>query len=231
MQTEARTWRYDRFTCVLIAVAAAFLAGIALLIIALPWVLAGDGDPGPGWTLDLCGSAIFGIASFMLFGVIAMLRTRIRLAGTVLDATVADGHNALLVPHFRTIALDVATLRSVEKRQEIVRSFWLSNLRESISIVTASGERIGLVSATYGVSVQFPVEDAAAAIAAAAHLPLTDDGTVRSTASGLYGAASSAWTERPMDPEAASKARRTALLTTQIIFGLFVLTTLLRACA
>jgi hypothetical protein len=101
-------------------------------------------------------------------------------------------------------------------------------MRDALSIVTVSGERIGLFSNTLGSASTLPLDDVANAIAAAAGVPVTDDGTVRTRASGLYGAAASSWTERPLDEADANKARRGVKLTLAICTALLLLTFLVR---
>jgi hypothetical protein len=143
---------------------------------------------------------------------------------------VPDGHNALLVPRFRTLRLPLGEIRSVERREEISKSLGLSTLRESLSIVTATGERIGLFSNTNGAISALPLDAIAGAIASAAGIAVTDDGTVMAKAQGLYGAASSSWSERPLDAGSAIKARQVAVRTLQILVGLMTLGFVLRAC-
>ena len=104
-------------------------------------------------------------------------------------------------------------------------------MRDALSIVTEDGERIGLFSNTLGNLSTLPVDDVANAIAAAAGVTVTDDGTVWARGSGLYGGASSSWTERPIDAASASKARHGAILTVQICTALLLLTFVLRACS
>jgi hypothetical protein len=229
--TTDRSWGYGAVTLVVIGAAALFIFATATLFFAIGVIVPGGaGDAGTMWFLRACGAFIAGMGVFMCFGLVAMARTRIRLTGTLLDATVPDHHNVFLVPHFRTIRLDVRTLRSVERREEIVRWAGFPTMRGSLSVVTADGERIGLITAPYGTGATLPLDDIGAGIAAAAGTAVTDDGTVMSKAPGLYGAASSSWTETPLDPARAAKAKRGVVMTMQIVFMLFMLTTLLRTC-
>jgi hypothetical protein len=147
-----------------------------------------------------------------------------------LDATIPTGHDRLLVPHFRTIRVPVGAIRSVERRREIVRLLGFSSIEDALSVVTAGGERIGLFSSSEMAAVHLPVDEVAGAIAVAAGIVVTDGGTVLTRSDDLYGAASSSWTETPLDAVAARKARLAALRTFQIMFGLMTLTFVLRAC-
>ena len=232
VETSARVWRYGTANSVLIGGAAGVMAAVGIFILGIP-LLLGGGDVTTASILGLSGLGVFAMAVFMAFGFVAMLRTRIRLAGVMLDATVPAGHNALLVPRFRTVHVDdVTTLRAVEKRDEIVRSFGFSVLCESLSIVTAAGDRIGLISDEYGYGMPFPLEAAGAGIAAAAGRDVADAGIVRAKASAeLYGAASSNWTEPRLDAASAAKARHSAVFTARIILVLTMLTIVLRAWA
>ena len=204
--------------------------GFAVLLFCLP-LITGVNDPFGNVALGVVGCILLGFGLFMTFGYVAMSRTRIAVSVTTLDATVPAGHNALLVPHFRTIALPLADIRSVERRQEAFRSFGLVNMRDSLSIVTNDGERIGIFSNTSGPSSTLPLGEIAAAIAAGAGTTVTDGGTVWTKAQGLYGTASSTWSEARLDDPSAVKARRTASRTMQVVFVLFLLVIILRACA
>jgi hypothetical protein len=104
-------------------------------------------------------------------------------------------------------------------------------MRDALSIVTTGGERIGLFSNTFGSSDTLPLDDVAEALAAAADVPITDDGTVLGHGSGLYGAASSTWSETSLDAASARRARNSVVLTVQITTGLLLLGVLLRACS
>jgi hypothetical protein len=207
---------------------AAFTFGVAALLFALPTVFGGDrsGD----WMVLLTGLAMAGLGTFASFGLTAAVRTRVTLDAQTLDATVVAGHSALLVPHFREVSLPLSEIRSVERRCELFRTLGLFTTREALSVVTAGGARIGLFSNTLGNASTLPLDEVADAVAAAAGVPVTDDGTVRTKGSGLYGAASSSWSESPLDQASASKARRIALATAQICTALLLLTFLLRAC-
>jgi hypothetical protein len=197
--------------------------------------LAGGTDPTGNAIMYVTGFIMAGFGLFLTFGLIAVARTRIALetnaGGTVLDAMVPGGHNLLLVPRLRAVRLPVAEIQSVERRQEVARSFGLSSLRDALSVVTTNGERIGLFSTADTALIKLPLPAIAGAIAAAAGVAVTDDGTVVTKASGLYGEASSSWTEKPLDAPAANKARRAAAVTLQIVVGLVMLTFVVRACS
>jgi hypothetical protein len=212
---------------------AAFMFGTAILLFCIP-ALAGGSDPTGTAIIGVTGTIVAGFALFVTFGLIAVARTRItlqtRAGGTVLDALVPGGHNLLLIPRLRAVRVPVAEIRSVERRQEIVRSLGLSSSRDALSVVTTNGERIGLFSTADSSLIKLPLPAAADAIAAAAGVAVTDDGTVVTKSSGLYGEASSSWTEKPLDAPAANKARRAAAITLQVIVGLMMLTFLVRAC-
>ena len=90
--------------------------------------------------------------------------------------------------------------------------------------------RFGLFSNADTALIRLPLAQIAGAIAAAAGVAVTDRGTVLTTAKGLYGQASSSWTEPPLDAAATAKARRATAITLQIIMGLVALTFILRAC-
>jgi hypothetical protein len=230
MQTNARTWGYGLSNQLLLGFLAALMAGVAVFLLCLPSIAGGPVDPGINWMIYATAAVMFGFALFVGFALLSLVRTRISLNGSFLDATVPGRHNALLVPSFRTIHLPVAEIRSVERRQEVTRGLISSTLRESLSVVTTAGERVGLFSNTLGPSMQLPLEEIAGAIAAAAGIGVTDDGTVLTNSQGLYGRASSDWTESPLDAVSANKARRRALLTLQIVGVLVLLTIALRAC-
>jgi hypothetical protein len=213
---------------------AAFMFGVAALLFSVP-ALAGETDRSGDGFIYVTGAIMVGFGLFLTFGLIAIARTRIALedaiGGTLLDATVPNGHSWLLVPRLRTIRLPVAEIRSVERRQEVTRSFGLSSVRDALSVVTATGERVGLFSTAGTALIRLPLPEIAGAIAAAAGVAVTDDGTVMTKASGLYGEASSSWTERPLDAPAAGKARRAAAVTLQIIVALMSITFIVRACS
>lgn len=222
------TWRFSLATRIGIAIFAAFTFGVAALLFALPFAF--DDDRSGDWMVVLTGIAMMGFGIFASFGLTAAVRTRVTLDANMLDATVVTGHNALLVPHFREVRLPLPEIRSVERRCEIFRTLGFITTREALSIVTDNGERIGLFSNTLGNASTLPLDEVADAVAAAAGVSVTDDGTVRTKGSGLYGAASSSWSERPLDEASASKGRRTALVTAQICTVLLLLTLVLRAC-
>jgi len=224
-----KTWGYGLASRITLGFLAVFMFGIAALLFSLP-LMVGNGDRSSDWIVDLTGVIIAGFGIFMTFGLIAVVRTRISLSGTSLDATVPSGHNWLLVPRFRTIRLPVGEIRSVERRQEIFRTFGLSSLRESLSVVTNGDERIGLFSNVSGSPSTLPFDEIAGAIASAAGIAVTDDGTVLTKASGLYGEASSSWSERRLDETAAIKARGAAVRTLQILAALVMLGFVLRTC-
>ncbi len=233
MHTENRSWGYGLAARLTVGSLAALMFGTAALMFGLP-VMFGNGDHSGDWMLDVTGIVIAGFGLFLTFGLVAYVRTRISLVagpdGTSLDATVIDGHNLLFAPRFRTIRLPVGRIRSVERRQEIFRTLGLSNMLDSLSIVTDGGERIGLFSNANGSIVRLPLETIAGAIASAARIGVTDDGTVLTAPRGLYGEASSSWTERPLDGAAAIKARRAVTRTLQILVALMMLGVALRAC-
>lgn len=226
--TPSATWRFGLATRILLGFLAAFIFGIAALLFALPFSFGGDrtGD----FIVVLTGIAMTGFGVFATFGLIAAVRTRITLDTRMLDATVVTGHNALLVPRFRDVGIPLSQIRSVERRCEIFRTAGFYSSREALSIVTAAGERIGLCSDTLGNASTLPLDEIASGIAGAAGIAVTDDGTVRAKGSGLYGAASSSWTECPLDAASATKARRAAIATMQICTLVLLLTFLLRAC-
>jgi hypothetical protein len=230
MQNSARTWGYGLGNQILLGFLAALMAGVAVFLVWLPSIAGAPGDAGINWMIYATAAVMFGFALFVSFALVSLVRTRISLDGAFLDATVPARHNALLVPSFRAIHLPIAEICSVERRQEVTRGLISSTLRESLSVVTAAGERVGLFSNTLGPSMQLPMDEIAGAIAGAAGVGVTDDGIVLTQAPGLYGQASSNWTERPMDPVSANKARRRALLTLQICGALVLLTIALRAC-
>ena len=203
--------------------------GVAALLFAIPG-MSGQRDGSGDWIVYSCAVIVVGFAVFVTFGFVAVVRTRIALTATVLEGTVPDGHNLLLVPAFRTLRVPIAQIRVVERRREIVRVLGLSNLRESLSIVTGDGTRIGLFSNTSGPSSQLPLGEIADAIAAAAGVEVTDGGTVRTKAPGLYGTASSIWNEPKLDDAAAAAATKTALRSIQLASILVLLVIALRAC-
>lgn len=223
------TWRVNIGTRIAIGFLAVFMAAMATLLFSLPAII-GSADHSADWIVDLTGLVMTGFALFATFALVAVVRIRVTLDAAILDATVVDGHNWLLIPHFRSVRLPLSDVRSVERRTEFFRTLGIGTMRDALSVVTAGGERIGLFSNTLGSADTLPLDEVAGAIAAAAGIAVTDDGTVRTRGSGLYGAASSSWNEKPLDEAAASKARRNVLLTAQICGSLLVLVFALRAC-
>jgi hypothetical protein len=229
MSAADRTWRFDPGMRIMLGFAAVFMFAVAALLFSLP-LLVGGSDPSSNAIVDITGVIMAGFGLFMTFGLIGVVRTQISIKGTSLDATVPQRHSWLLVPQFRVIALPLGQIRSVERRQEAFRSFGLINLRDSLSVVTSRGERIGLFSNTMGPAAQLPLDDIAAAIASGAGIAVTDAGTVWTKAPGLYGEASSSWSEQPLDATSAMKVRRAAVRTAQIAGALILLVIALRAC-
>jgi hypothetical protein len=215
---------------IMLGFAAVFMFAVAAVLFSLP-LLVGGGDPGANSIVAITGIIMVGFGLFMTFGLIGVVRTQIGLKGPNLEATVPQHHSRLLVPKFRVIAVPLGQIRAVETRQEAFRSFGLVNLRQSLSIVTSDGERIGLFSNTLGPAAQLPLDEIAGAIAAGAGVAVTDAGTVWTTAPGLYGEASSAWREQPLDQAGAIKVRGAALRTAQIAGTLMLLVLALRACS
>jgi hypothetical protein len=228
MPATNRTWRFETSTRAIIAFVAAFMYGTAALLFSLP-LMSGLSDPISDEIIDVTGVIMLAFGIFMTFGLIAVVRTRISVDATTLEATMPS-HHTLLVPHFRTIALPLTQIRAVERRQEAFRSFGLTNLRDSLSIVTTGGERIGIFSNTSGPASQLPLGEIAGAIASAAGTTVTDAGTVWTKAGGLYGEASSSWTEHPLDDTSAMKVRRTAARTAQLFVVMILLVIAVRAC-
>jgi hypothetical protein len=214
-------------TRIILAIVALAMYGFASLLFCLPLTIGGG---GADWVVVATGLVIAGFGVFATFALAAAIKTRITITADALDATVVRGNNALLIPEFRNVTLPLRDIRSVERRCEIFRRLGLYSLRDALSIVTQSGERIGLCSDTMGSARTLPIDEVAQAIAAAAGVRVTDDGTVRAKGSGLYGAASSTWTEVPLDSEGAGRARRAAIVTVQVCTLLLVLTFALRAC-
>ena len=230
MPSTDRTWQFGTASRVIIGVAAGFMYGFAVLLLCLP-LISGVSDPIANTILAVTGAILVCFGLFVTFGYIAMARTRISVSATALDATVPSGHNGLLVPRFRTISLPLARIHSVERRQEAFRSFGLVNMRDSLSVVTDDGERIGIFSNTSGPSSTLPLGEIADAIAAGAGTSVTDGGTVWTKAPGLYGTAASTWTEARLDDPSAVKARRMAARTMQVFLVLFLLVVVVRACS
>jgi uncharacterized membrane protein len=226
---NGKTWRVALGTRIAIGFLAAFMFLIAALMFGLQFTFRAA-DHGGDWIVVLAGFVMTGFAVFATFGLIAVVRIHLTIGAGVLDATVVDRHNWLLVPHFRSVRLPLSDIRSVERRCELFRQLGLSTMRDALSVVTAGGERIGLFSNTLGSSDTLPLDEVADAIAAAAGITVTDDGTVRTKGSGLYGAASSSWTEKPLDSATASRAQRAVVVTAQICGALLLLTFVLRAC-
>jgi len=230
MQAHDQVWGFGVGPRVMIGVLVAFTFGLVVLLFALPAIVRRS-DPTATLMIDALAVVMLAFGIFYAFGLTAIVRTRIALDGSTLRATVPSHHNLLLVPFFRSIALPVTDIAAVEQRQEAVRSWGLTTLRDSLSIVTVEGERIGLFSDTAGPSLGLPLDDIAAGIAGAAHLEVTQAPMVWSRAPGLYGAASSSWSETPLDASAAANARRIATLTAQICAALILLVFVLRACS
>jgi hypothetical protein len=226
----AQTWRFGTSARVVIGIGAAFMFLIALFLFSLPFWIGGSADATSTAMIDVTGALMAGFGTFFLFGLSAMARTRVTLDGSLLAATVPAGHNWLLVPAFREVRLPVSQIRSVERRQEIYKWAGFGSLRETLSVVTQSGERIGLFTNTVGPASQLPIDDIAAALARAAGVEVVDGGTVISKAPGLYGQPSSTWTETPLDAATAQRKRAGVARTSQIVFFLVMMTLVLRAC-
>ena len=202
--------------------------GVAGLLFSVPFLFAST-DAG---IIAMDGAIVLVMAGFgvyLTFWLIGAARTRISITGTALAATVPHGRSWLWGPRFRTIALPLGKIRSVERRQEIVQRLGLTKLRESLSVVTSTGERIGLF-ANGGGAASLPIDEIAAAIASAAGIAVTHDAPVLSGATDLYGEASSSWTEPPLDAASATKARRAAAITGSVVLALVFLTVMLRGC-
>jgi hypothetical protein len=229
MMRNASAWRVNLGTRVIIAVLAALMYGFAILVFCIP-LLAEVHDHSGDWITDLLGIALLGFAFFATFALVAVVRTRVGIDAAGLEATVIAGHGWLLVPRFRHVRVPLAEIHSVERRQELFRTLGFPTMREALSVVTAGGEQIGLFSDTLGSASTLPLDEIASAIAVAAGVPVTDDGIVRTRGSGLYGAASSSWTERPLDAESATKAQRAVVRTLQISTIVLASVFLLRAC-
>jgi len=224
-----RRWRYGLGVRILIGFVALFMYGIAAVLICLPLLESGS-DHSFDWIIYLTGGMMVLFGMFMTFYWMVLARTSIRLNGANLEAIVPAHHTWYLAPEFRRIDVPLRKIRSVDRRQEIWRSFGASNLRESLSIVTDGGERIGVVSNSLGYSPTLPIDDIASSIASAAGVSVTNGGTVRSKDLGLYGATSSSWNEPKLDPAVASAARRAAYRTMQIVTALMLVTLVLRGC-
>ncbi len=225
---SAKTWRVALGTRIAIGFLAVFLFAIAALMFGLPFIY-GAGVHGADWIVIATGLVVMGFAVFVTFALVAVVRTHLTIDAAMLEATVVAGHDWLLVPRFRSVRLPLSDIRSVERRREIFRTLGFSTMRDAVSLVKPGGERIGLFSNTLGSADTLPLDEVADAIAAAAGISVTDDGTVITRGSGLYGAASSTWTERPLDPVAARKARHGAIVVAQICSALLLLTFVLRA--
>jgi hypothetical protein len=228
MATTDRTWRFGTSTRVIIGFVTVFMYGVAVLLFSVPF-MAGMSDPAGNVIVEATAAVMAGFGLFMTFGLIAVVKTRIGINAATLDAIVPS-HHTLLVPHFRTIALPLAQIRTVERRQEAFRSFGLTNLRQSLSVVTTGGERIGIFSNTSGPASQLPLDEIADAIASGAGTTVTDAGTVWTKAGGLYGEASSSWSEQRLDDTTAMKVRRAANRTAILFAALILLVIALRAC-
>jgi hypothetical protein len=225
----ARAWGFGLAPKIILGIGAGFMFGFAVLLFSIP-LIAAPVDATSLWIVDGTGAVLLGFACFFVFGLIALARSRISISGTTLHATIPDHHNWLLVPRFRSVGVELGQIRSVDRREEAVRAFGFTTMRRSLSIVTTSGDRIGLFTNTENAVGQMPIDEIAAVIAAGAGIAVTDDGLVLSRAAGLYGAASSAWTETPLDAAGAAKVRRAAARTVQVVTALLLLTLVVRAC-
>ena len=231
MQTDTQTWAYPVAARVMFAILTAFILGIAALLFSLPLIVPTAGsDATTLWITDITGFFMVCLGLFLAFGLIAISRTRISVGAGALVATITDHHNIFLVPHFTSYRIPLTEIRSVERREEVVKSFGLTSIRDSLSIVTASGARIGLVTNARGASVGLQIGPIASGIAAAAGLPVTDGGIVSSKAPGLYGEAASTWSEAKLDPASANRARTAAQRTMQLVLLMAMSVLVLRAC-
>ncbi len=200
---------------------------IATLLFSLPPMFGQD--IGGDSIVVVVAVIITGFGIFATFALVASVRTHVTLGASTLEATVVDGHSWFLMPHFREVRLPLSDIRSIERRTEIFRTLGLLTMRDALSIVTVDGERIGLFSNTLGNASTLPLDEVAYAIAGAIGVAVTDDGTVLTKGSGLYGQASSSWTETPLGELAAKKERRIVIATLQICTILLLLTFAVRA--
>ncbi len=230
VRSGERVWRYNLAARIFVGLLAGGAIALGLALLWLPFRLDAQTDQ----LVAIYGPAalvVLTFGAFMAFGAVALARTRLTLGATSLRGVVPVENGWSFAPSFRTVDVPVSEIRAVDRRVEIVRTLGLSMARQSLSIVTASGERIGLFTNPDTAVVRLPLGEIAGAIAAAAGIAVTDRGTVISKAPGLFGSASSSWTETPLDAPRAARARRGALITLQVIFGLMALTWILRACS
>ena len=228
--SAAKTWRYGIGARLGFAAIVVLILGLAAFFFAAPFVL-GPNAAGLIVFFFVLGVPMAALGLFMAVGFIAVVRALISLDGSTLDAELIAPPKRPFVPSFRSLHLPVNQIRSVEKREEIVRKYGFTTVRNSLSLVTTNGERIGLFSNNVGSIGQMPLDEIAGAIASAAGIPVTDRGSVLTTTAGLYGEAEATWNEPPLDPAAATKARRTAARTMQILVSVVLLLSLLRTCS
>jgi hypothetical protein len=228
-RAQTQTWAYGIGPRVLLVLVALFMYGVAAFLALVP-LMVGRSETGLDVFLILCGLVVAGLATFMLFGFLAFMKAKISLDATALHATIVAGHNRLLVPRFEDVVVPIDEIASVERRTEVLRSFGLSSLRESLSIVTTAGRRIGLCSKINTAVGSLPFDEIAATLASATGKDVIDRGTVMVKGGGIYGETPSTWNEPALDPASAAKARKTAALTMQILVGMVMFIFVLRAC-
>src|SRR5579871_4683972 len=127
MQASTQTWSYPVGARVMFALLAAFILGMAVFVLALPFLFPSNGiDAATLWVTSVTGFIMLCLGLFLAFGFVAIARTRIAVDGDALVATVTDHHNLFLVPHFREVRIPLAQIRAVERRAEAVKSFGLT---------------------------------------------------------------------------------------------------------
>ena len=138
------------------------------------------------------------------------------------------------LPLLSTIRADLpyGDIVSVEHREEAYVSFGLVTVQRVFSIVTRDGVRIvlGVMAENWGA--QMPYDQAAARIAARAHVTVADRGTVR--VGGVIRAMIHdvpPWGGETTDVAERSRWHRRATLTMQLLMLIMALSAVLRACS
>jgi hypothetical protein len=138
------------------------------------------------------------------------------------------------LPVIGTIRADLpyGDIVSVERREEVYVSFGLVTVQRVFSILTRNGVRIvlGVMAENWGAQMRF--DRAAELIAARAHVPVADRGTVR--VGGVIRAMIRdvpPWGAETTDTAVRSRWHRRATLSMQLLMLLVSLTAVLRACS
>ena len=222
-------WRSALVVPLVLGGCAALLVGsIALLAWVATWNIVANSEV-LGLLLGIC-IVLFGwLTVFTASMSVVLFKVRIGEDGQLLTGTVLSGRRWGL-PRFRPLRVALRDIRAVEQRGESRRRIGVTLARQTLSIVTASDERIPLLSQNDHSRWSPRLTEIAGAIASVAGVAVTRRGMVRVDSFGLYGEVSPIWDETPLPPAQERRVNRAVVLMANIVFGLLVLARLLHAC-